>query len=147
MGRFLLPLLLGLGGLVAGVAAGVALKPPAAEDAVAAPAPATPGAFMDMSSHFVVPLLDGARIRSMLVMTLGLEVAEGETAAIRAREPRLRDAFLRVLFDHANAGGFDGVFTAASPMATLRSALRETAQDIAGPAVRDVLILDMVRQD
>ena len=147
MGRILFPLVLCLAGLAAGLATGVALKPagdtPPIETAAAPP----PGVFVNMASNFVVPLIDGQRIRSMLVLTLGLEVAEGEVAAVRAQEPRLRDAFLRVLFDHANAGGFDGVFTAASPMASLRIALRETAREVAGPKVQDVLILDMIRQD
>ena len=64
-----------------------------------------------------------------------------------AVEPRLRDAFLQVLFDHSNLGGFDGVFTSAANMRALRNALRTEAQRIIGPNVYDVLITDIVRQD
>ena len=63
------------------------------------------------------------------------------------REPKLRDAFLRVMFDHANAGGFDGAFTNSNQMDVLRRALREVAQKTIGPTASDVLILDIVRQD
>ena len=147
MTRFLIPLILGCVGLMGGIAAGLALKPAPSAEAAAAPAPATPSAFMEMANNFVIPLIGADRIRSMVVMQLSLEVGDTELATVRAMEPRLRDAFLRVLFDHANAGGFDGVFTAASPMASLRTALRDATRDITGPAVRDVLILDLLRQD
>ncbi|MBK5928478.1 flagellar basal body-associated FliL family protein [Rhodobaculum claviforme] len=146
MTRFLIPLILGCVGLVGGVATGIALKPPA-EAAEPPQAPLTPSVSLDMPSNFVIPLIGRDRIRSMMVLSLGLEVDAEQTAAVRAQEPRLRDAFLRVLFDHANAGGFDGVFTAASPMASLRTALREAAVGVSGPAVRDVLILDLLRHD
>ncbi|MGY6634262.1 MAG: flagellar basal body-associated FliL family protein [Alkalilacustris sp.] len=153
MKHLLLPIGLAVVGLAGGIGAGLALKPPApAEDTEAEVAavplpPATPSAFVEMANPFVIPLIGPNRIRSMVVLELSLEVAQAEVSAVRALEPRLRDAFLRVLFDHANAGGFDGVFTAASPMSSLRTALRETATSLAGPGVRDVLILDMMRQD
>ncbi len=62
-------------------------------------------------------------------------------------EPKLRDVFLRVLFDHANAGGFSGSFTKTTRMNTLRMGLLEAAQKALGPVVSDVLIVDVVRQD
>jgi hypothetical protein len=156
----LLPLLLALVGLLGGLGAGFAMKPvpepepadPAAESALA-PAGATPsapvgaGEFVAMANHFVVPLVDGERVRSLIVVSLSLEVEPGTAPAIRAVEPRLRDGFLQVLFDHANAGGFGGAFTAASPMHSLRAALREVAGGVVGPGLRDVLITDIIRQD
>jgi hypothetical protein len=51
------------------------------------------------------------------------------------------------MFAHANAGGFDGSFTEAAAMAPLREALREAAVNILGPVLRDVLIVDITRQD
>lgn len=151
MGRLIIPLL-ALVGLVAGGAAGLALKPapvPPDDGESAAPPrdrPATPAEFYEMDSHFVVPLIGQDRIRGLMVLSLGLEVGPGEVSGLRALEPRLRDAFLRVLFDHANAGGFDGRFTSASQMDLLRAALREAAQSMM-PGVRDVLIVEMIRQD
>ncbi len=60
----------------------------------------------------------------------------------------MRDSFLQVLFDHANAGGFDGAFTEAGAMDQLRGALREVAQrDLGEELVKDVLILEIARQD
>jgi hypothetical protein len=63
-------------------------------------------------------------------------------------EPKIRDAFLTVLFDHANSGGFDGAFTSSGSMEILRRALREAGQKAVGEAVvSDVLITGIVRQD
>ena len=52
-----------------------------------------------------------------------------------------------MLFDHANAGGFAGGFTGEGPIEELRAALRESARAVLGPDARDVLILDIARQD
>ena len=150
MGRLLLFLIPALG-LMAGAAAGIVLKPSAppaegAEDALPVRSAPGPTAFHAMDNHFVVPLLGPNRTRGIMVLSLSLEVAETELAALRRLEPRLRDAFLRVMFDHANAGGFDGRFTVPGQMESLRAALRETAQSMQ-PGVHEVLIVDLVRQD
>ncbi len=172
--RKLIPVLLALLGLGAGVGAGFALRP--AEDAPAAEghgeeapadahAPEGHGAeasaeaghaaggeegapeYVKLNNQFVVPVLEGGRVVSMVILSLNLEVGAGQSEAIYAREPKLRDAFLQVLFDHANAGGFRGSFTDGSNLVILRRALLEKARTVAGEAVLDVLISDIARQD
>lgn len=151
----LLPVLLALLGLAAGVAGGLVLRPdpPASEETAAdeAPPPARPevpgGEFVRLDNQFVVPVVTGSRVSAMVVLSLGIEVAPGGAERIRGVEPKLRDAFLQVLFDHANAGGFNGAFTAASSMNALRSALLEAAGGILGPLARDVLIVELIRQE
>lgn len=120
--RKVLPILLALIGLGAGVAAGLVLRPapdqsPAADgsssedsqhsegDAHKASEPQE-GApeYVKMNNQFVVPVVKDGRVASMIVLSLSLEVAAGNTEAVYQREPKLRDAFLRVLFDHANVG-------------------------------------------
>jgi len=82
-----------------------------------------------------------------VILSISLEVTPGSTESVYAMEPKLRDIFLRVLFDHANAGGFRGAFTQSNTMDVLRSALREAAAATLGKALSDVLIIDIVRQD
>lgn len=148
----LLPVILGLTGLGAGLGAGWMLKPePAAETAEeAAPPPVPTDALRDfvrLSNQFIVPVVQGGEMRSLVILSLSLEVPAGSGADVLRAEPKLRDLFLQVLFDHANAGGFSGDFTSAARMGALREALREAARQVMGAGLHDVLIVDLVRQD
>lgn len=119
--------------------------PPAPAESAAAGAGQSE--FVRLNNQFVVPIVQDGAVRSLVVMSLALEVELGQNSAVFDREPRLRDAFLQVLFAHANAGGFDGSFTQATAMDPLREALGEAAQRVLGPVARDVLIMDITRQD
>ncbi len=173
--RLLIPILMLVLGLGAGIGAGLFLGggDPAAdaatENAEAQPAGAAPEAddgaeraesssgyvtpasdsteYVRLRNQFIVPVVRQGAMRSLVVMALTVEIGTGGSDAVFQHEPRLRDSFLRVLFAHANAGGFDGQFTEASVMAPLRSGLRDAARAVLGATVRDVLIVDITRQD
>lgn len=156
----LLPLVLLLIGAGAGVGAGIFLRPeasPVSEEMDAEKMTVDSMAseedvdltreYAKMSNQFVVPIVNGDSIQGLAVLSLSLEVPTGQKDAIYAREPKLRDSFLQVLFDHANVGGFDGAFTNANNLAVLRGALREAAQKEMGDQITDVLIIEIARQD
>ena len=103
--------------------------------------------YVRLQNQFIVPVVRDGSVRSMVVMTLTVEVRVGFGDIVFEHEPRLRDSFLRVLFAHANAGGFDGAFTEAVSIDPLRRGLRNAASSVLGEAVRDVLIVDISRQD
>ena len=165
MGK-ILPVLLALIGLGGGVGAGIALRPDPqpeqqacegvtleaasaeAELPEAGPEEAPKAAdYVKLNNQFVVPVIKQDSVRSLVVMALSLEITEGGAEKVYKLEPKLRDAFLQVMFEHANSGGFDGNFTTGNNMNILRRALLEAAQKIMGPSVSDVLIVDVVRQD
>lgn len=172
MGK-ILPILLGLIGLGAGIGAGIALKPAPPEIVEINPC-GDPGLagdhapdmahledgeagedheetsgndFVKMNNQFVVPVVADGKVSALVVMSLSLELAAGNSEIFYQREPKLRDAFLQILFDHANSGGFDGVFTEGQKLESLRTALREIAQKTMGSSVYDVLLTDILRQD
>lgn len=172
MKALLLPIGLLALGTAGGVGAGYLLAPsadPAGEDSPEAvcpspgqpveaaapphPAPEGHGAapeardYVRLANQFVVPVVHEGRVAALVLLSLSLETAAGQEEAVRAIEPRLRDGLLQVLFDHANAGGFEGVFTAASAMRSLRTALLAAAREQSGGLVTDVLVTDLVRQD
>lgn len=103
--------------------------------------------YVRLANQFVVPLLDRGAVEGLVLMSLSVEVPEGEEEALRQVEPKLRDAFLATLFDHANAGGFRGDFTSSETLATLRRGLQAAADTATGGLVSEVLIVEMVRQD
>lgn len=158
--RKLLPVVLALVGTGGGVAAGLWFGPGAGgatttvvTDGTAAPAdPAgreakTGTEFIKLNNQFVIPLVNRDKISAMVVMSLNVEITQGAAQQVYAREPKLRDAFLQVLFDHANMGGFAGEFTSSNNMDVLRVALTEMAQRVLGDLAHGVLITGVSRQD
>ncbi len=156
--RKIIPILLVLVGLGAGIGAGLFLRPAPAEHATAEAdgenkaenpeaEPEVPPEYVKLNNQFVVPVMSEGRVISMVILSLSLEVEPGTSQDIYAREPKLRDVFLQVLFEHANSGGFQGSFTDGSNLVLLRKTLFEAASKIMGEAVKDVLISDIARQD
>ncbi len=143
----LLPLAMALAGLGAGVGAGLALRPPAPPPAEGAAPAAGPRDYVRLTNQFIVPVVERGSVAALVILALSLEVKAGQTEAVYAREPKIRDALLRVLFDHANAGGFRGTYTDPTALAAVRRSLLEAAVAVMGPVVTDVLIVDLVRQD
>jgi len=103
--------------------------------------------YVRLNNQFVVPIVRHGSVRSLVIMALTLEVQDGYNEQVFLHEPRLRDSFLRVMFTHANAGGFDGSFTDSASMAPLREGLMEAALVVLGEGIVDVLIVDITRQD
>ena len=95
----------------------------------------------------MIPVVKRDRISALVTISLGLEVPSGMGEALYPAEPKLRDEFLQVLFDHANMGGFDGAFTQSDRLDTLRRALLDVSRQILGDDVHRVLILSIARQD
>ena len=87
------------------------------------------------------------KVLAMVILSLSLEVKTGAAAVVYQAEPKLRDVFLQVLFDHANSGGFSGAYTDGANLLLLRKALLEAAKGVLKEDVSDVLIIDIVRQD
>lgn len=144
--------LLPLFALPIGIGAGAMLRPGEPDGAghaeeAKSEEPSEAPEYLKLTNQFVVPIMSDGWVASLVILSLSLEIAPGHSEEIYAREPKLRDALLQVLFDHANAGGFDGDFTQGAALAPLRQALREAAFAIMGPMVTDVLISDIVRQD
>lgn len=160
----LFPVALALAGLGGGIAAGLFLRPEDAPtdeaagvenpgtaleeraDAAAPEGPVEPE-YVKLNNQFIVPVVEQGRVSAMVVLALSLEVTTGSTETVYEREPKLRDVFLQVLFDHANVGGFSGSFTDGANLIVLRTSLREAAGLVLGTVVKDVLITDIARQD
>lgn len=168
--RWVLSLVLMLSGAAAGLGAAFMLRPaPDGADVEGAAGPESEGRspaattrpdarlrgapaglrteYVRLNNQFVVPVVKGERVHALVVLSISLETTAGTKPQVFEREPRLRDAMLQILFDHANAGGFERDYTRADRMHVLRQALFEQAAQVLGGIVHDVLITDIVRQD
>lgn len=103
--------------------------------------------YVKLKNQFVIPVVKGEQVSALVVLSLSIETTPSVKDEIYAREPKLRDAFLQVMFDHANMGGFDGSFTSSDTLDILRKGLLEVAQLEFGDDVSNVLIVGIVRQD
>ena len=150
MSKFLALLALPIG-LAAGAAGGKYFAP--VDEACAAPpceeveAPKGEPEYLKLNNQFIVPVVKQERVTSLVVLSLSIEASSTARESVLAREPKLRDAFLRVMFDHAYSGAFDGRFTDTIRLNMLRDALTREARDIIGSGVQGVLITEIVRQE
>lgn len=104
--------------------------------------------YIKLSNQFVIPIVREERVVSMVVMTLSVEIPDGLGQEVYDLEPKIRDVFLRVLFDHATVGAFDGAFINNGNLDVIRRSLREIAHKVFGrDLINDVLIFEIARQD
>jgi len=103
--------------------------------------------YVALQRQMIVPIVSDDQVISLVVLSLSIEVQPGFTTQVYDREPKLRDAFLQVLFRHANSGGFGGDFTSGEKMSDLRRALNGAAQQVLGPVAIQVLVTDILRQE
>lgn len=148
------PFVLGLLGLCLGAGAGFFLRqspgnPPQKTLPLAQHGPDSAALkdYAKLSNQFIIPVLSNGKVSALMVLSISLEVSAGATSDVDAAEPKLRDAFLQVLFDHANSGGFDGSYTDAANLVVVRASLLEAAKSVLGDKVSDVLITDILRRD
>ena len=161
-------------GIAGGIAAGILLKPPAGPDAAAKdsgaegatadgkhtaiPDPVALGPprdetevkrrmYVSVGEQTIVPVVDGERTRALMLFELAVDVdPSGHEQAILI-EPRLRDAFLRVLLKMSSTGAFTETYTEDWVIDEVRRALGQEARRFLGDALRDVLVLDVIRQE
>lgn len=161
--KLLIPLIMALFGLAAGAGAGWYLRPPPPDESasetvqeedarnVAARAADESRSgdheTLRLTNQFMVPLVRDDRVYAIVVIGLALELTQGHDITLARHEARLRAAFLQALFDHANMGGFEGVFTSGEVLLGLRGQLRAIAREQLGASLRDVLITDLIRQE
>ena len=103
--------------------------------------------YVALQRQMIVPIVSNDQVISLVVLSLSVEIQAGFTTDVYDREPKLRDAFLQVLFRHANSGGFNGDFTSGEKMSDLRRALNGAAAQVLGPVAIQVLVTDILRQE
>lgn len=104
--------------------------------------------YVKVGRQTIIPILEQGETKALMMFELAVDVASDQNDRALAMEPRLRDAFLRELFQMSYTGAFDDTFTDDRVIDELRRNLVRAAEEHLGKnAVNDVLILDVMRQN
>ncbi len=160
----LLPIILVLLGIGGGGAAGVFLEPPppppeegeegghgseqhAETSHGDQPVAPSPSDYVKIGRQTIVPVVEDGETRALMLFELAVDVPAGRRQDVHDMEPRLRDAFLRELFQMSYTGAFMSTFTDDRIIEELRRNLVKAARTHLGEDINDVLILDVMRQE
>ena len=151
----LLPILLIIIAVAGGGAAGFFLKPApvveegegAKKDEHAEEEVSEERTYVKIGRQTIIPVVEGGETRALMLFELAVDVPSALSADVHEMEPRLRDAFLRELFQMSYTGAFLTNFTDDRIIEELRRNLTRTAQEHIGSAQSEVLILDVMRQE
>ena len=152
----ILALLLIVLGIAGGGAAGVFLKPAPPEDPAKGDEQAAAEEDQEASAErnyvkigrqTIIPVVDDGETRALMLFELAVDVPAGLSGTVHEMEPRLRDAFLRELFQMSYTGAFLTNFTDDHIIEELRRNLTRAAREHIGNKDSEVLILDVMRQE
>ena len=151
----ILPILFVVLGIVGGAGAGVFLKPTqhSAQDQQGErqveddPSEVTERSFVKIGRQTIVPVVQEGETRALMLFELAVDVPATKVDEVHSMEPRLRDAFLRELFQMSYTGAFLTNFTEERVIEELRRNLTSAARTYLGHNNADVLILDIMRQE
>lgn len=102
---------------------------------------------VELKRQFVVPVVSEGVISSRVALALAIETRPESVGIIRLREPKLRDVFLQILFEHARRDGFDADFANPAKIDLLKRSLLDVAVKEIGADVEGVLVTSINRQD
>lgn len=103
--------------------------------------------YLKFKRQFVVPVMDKNKIDALVIMNLNIELDKDAPSNVYNMEPKLRDAIMRELLALSSDDIFGENLTSAESYQTLRSTLLRASKSVVTEGVRDILILDIARQD
>lgn len=104
-------------------------------------------AYYKFSREFIVPVVSDSNVQSLVILDLNLEIDPNLGESLYAMDPKLRDVVMTELIALSNEGRFARRMTDPSNYAEIRMRLLTAVQTVQAKGVRDVLILDLARQD
>ncbi len=103
--------------------------------------------YYKFSREFVVPMIEDDRVQSLVILNLNLEVDTAISQELFSKEPVLRDNIMTTLVKLSSGGRTLNSITDVDNYETLRAMILTNLQNEIPVGIRNVLILDMARQD
>lgn len=104
-------------------------------------------AYYKFPREFVVPLIENGRVSSLVILNINLEIDESASAQMFLIEPAVRDNIMTTLISLANDGKTFQTLSDIESYESMRALVLMNLRKAVPNGVRNVLILDMARQD
>ena len=102
--------------------------------------------YYKFSREFVVPITEGERVDSLVIINLNLEIDKSVSDQVYGMEPKLRDNIMSTLIRLSNEGVALGDLTNPENYETIRSMILANLREVLPTGLENVLILDMAKQ-
>lgn len=104
-------------------------------------------AYYKFSREFVVPLIENGRVSSLVILNINLEIDASASGKLFSMEPALRDNIMTTLISLANDGRTFQTLSNIESYESMRALVLMNLRKSVPDGIRNVLILDMARQD
>jgi len=104
-------------------------------------------AYYKFSREFVVPIMRGGQVKSLVILHISLETDTSTSEKLFSEEPKLRDNIMTTLIGLSNDGRTLEQPTDINNYETIRSMILMNLQDSIDSGIRNVLIVDMAKQN
>lgn len=103
--------------------------------------------YVMIGKQTIVPVVEGQKTRALMLFELAVDIESSAHDLAVLLEPRLRDAFLRELLRMSSTGAFTKTYTEDWVIDEMRRNLSQAARQYLGDSLKEVLILDVIRQE
>ena len=111
------------------------------------PASSGASAYYKFSREFVVPIMRGGQVKSLVILHISLETDTETSDSLFTEEPKLRDNIMTTLIELSNDGRTLEELTNVNNYETIRSMILMNLNDAISDGIKNVLIVDVAKQD
>jgi len=104
-------------------------------------------AYYKFSREFVVPIMRGGQVKSLVILHISLETDPETSDNLFTEEPKLRDNIMTTLIELSNDGRTLEELTNVNNYETIRSMILMNLNDAISDGIKNVLIVDVAKQD
>lgn len=99
--------------------------------------------YMKFSRQFVAPVMRNGVPAAMMILDVNVEMDPALSESAYAKEPRLRDAVLRVLLRLSSDGSLGDLFSDPDVLEEARSQILNEVRGVIGDGAQAILIMDV----
>ncbi|KDA01828.1 flagellar basal body-associated FliL family protein [Hyphomonas oceanitis] len=103
--------------------------------------------YFKFTREFVVPVMRDARVDSLVILNINLEVDSSITSKLFSMEPKIRDNIMTTLIGLSNDGETLEAISNIDNYESIRATVLMNLQKIIPTGIENVLIVDMAKQE